>query len=75
MKPAWDELAGHVEGTSVGVFDVDCTKERDLCSENGVRGYPTIKYSVSGGEFQKYSGGRDIKALKSFVAETFPAES
>ena len=26
----------------------DCTKEEKLCSDNGVKGYPTIKYYKDG---------------------------
>jgi len=64
MKPAWDKLMGEFESaSSVVVADVDCTKEQDLCSKQGVQGYPTIKY-WSAGEKKDYSGGRDFDSLK-----------
>mmetsp|Transcript_87751 Transcript_87751/g.152682 ORF Transcript_87751/g.152682 Transcript_87751/m.152682 type:complete len:137 (-) Transcript_87751:842-1252(-) len=70
MKPAWDDLANQYEGSkSVIVGDVDCTVEKDLCSEQGVSGYPTIKYWVDG-EKQDYQGGRDLPSLQSFTEET-----
>ena len=70
MKPAWDQLAGEYDGhASVTVGDVDCTVERDLCQNEGVRGYPTIKYWKGGAE-SKYQGGRDFAALKKFVEST-----
>jgi protein disulfide-isomerase A6 len=73
MKPAWDQLGEEFEGSkSVLVADVDCTVESDLCSDNGVRGYPTIKYKKDG-EWQDYSGGRDFESLKSFTEENLGA--
>jgi len=70
MKPAWDDLAKQYEGSkSVIVGDVDCTVEKDLCSEQGVSGYPTIKYWEDG-EKKDYSGGRDAQSLQSFTEET-----
>jgi len=50
------------------VADVDCTVEKDLCSKNGVRGYPTIKHGDPA-DLQDYKGGRDFDSLKSFADE------
>jgi len=70
MKPAWDQLGEeYADSTSVLIGDADCTASgKELCNENGVSGYPTIKYFDAEGE-HKYSGGRDFDALKSFVEE------
>jgi len=69
MKPAWDKLGEEFAGSkSVLIADVDCTVEQDLCSDNGVQGYPTIKYKTDG-EWQDYSGGRDFDSLKKFTEE------
>ena len=54
---------------SIVVGDVDCTVHQGLCSSNGVRGYPTIKYWKAGAE-SPYQGGRDFAALKKFVDDT-----
>lgn len=73
MKPAWDKLMSTYDGSSVLVADVDCTSDggKKVCQDNGVSGYPTIKYFTSetgpGGE--SYSGGRDFDALDAFVKE------
>lgn len=70
MKPDWDKLSDeYKESTSVVVADVDCTKHEDICSEQGVEGYPTIKYWLDGTP-EDYNGGRDFSALKKFVDET-----
>jgi len=67
MKPDWDQLAKHhASNPHVEIYDVDCGKEEQLCSENGVTGYPTIKYYVNGEE-QPYQNGRSFEALDGFV--------
>jgi len=69
MKPDWDKLGSQYKDSKyVVIADVDCTagENKNLCSENGVRGYPTIKYFM-GGSPEDYKGGRTYDALKSFV--------
>merc|ERR1719238_324162 len=69
MKPAWDDLAKKYEGhAKVGIYDVDCTVEKDLCNENDVRGFPTIK-SFTDGEAEAYESGRDLDSLTKHVEE------
>jgi len=70
MKPAWDKLAEEFKDSKSGVIaDVDCTAAgKDLCSEKGVRGYPTIKYGDPN-NLEDYKGGRDFDALKKFAEE------
>jgi len=72
MKPAWDKLgAEYADSKTVVIGDVDCTVEKDLCSQYGVRGYPTIKYftGATAADGDKYEGGRTFDALKTFVEE------
>jgi len=70
MKPAWDKLMEAFAGNQDAlVADVDCTAAgKPLCAENGVRGYPTIKWG-SVGSLEDYQGGRDFDALKKFADE------
>lgn len=70
MKPDWDKLGSDFAGSSsVLIGDADCTAEgKELCTQNSVSGYPTIKYWDADGE-HKYSGGRDFDSLKKFVEE------
>lgn len=64
MKPDWDKLMGEFPDS---VFDVDCTAAGEpLCSQNGVKGYPTIKHGEIG-NLQDYSGARSFDALKAFA--------
>lgn len=44
LAPTWDKLADEFATVdSVNVATVDCTVNRDACTSNGVRGYPTLK--------------------------------
>jgi len=70
MKPDWDKLMDAYAGSATALIaDVDCTAGgKDLCEQNGVRGYPTIKYGDPA-DLQDYQGGRDFDALKKFADE------
>jgi len=49
------------------IADVDCTAAgKDLCSQIGVRGYPTIKHGDPN-NLEDYKGGRDFDAMKEFA--------
>merc|ERR1712008_61682 len=52
------------------VADVDCTAEgKSLCDNNGVKGFPTIKYGDPSA-LEDYKGGRDYDSLKKFAEES-----
>jgi thioredoxin-like negative regulator of GroEL len=61
----WDEFA---EQTNVLVGKIDCTVHKDLCQQQGVQGYPTLKYS-NGYGLNKFEGGRDLESLLKFVED------
>jgi len=72
MKQAWEDLGTAFEASSsVVIGDVDCTIHTEVASEYGVSGYPTIKYftAETDPKGDTYSGGRDLEALKTFVAD------
>lgn len=51
------------------VADVDCTADgKPLCDENGVKGYPTLKWGDPS-DLQDYAGGRTLDDLKKHVEE------
>jgi len=57
------------DSASALVADVDCTASgKDLCSDIGVRGYPTIKWGAPGA-LEDYQGGRTYDDLKAFADE------
>jgi hypothetical protein len=66
LAPTWDELSEKgYEGVTVA--KVDCTKAKDACGAEGIRGYPTLQLYKDGKMSQKYSGARTMEALESFV--------
>merc|ERR1719352_113004 len=51
------------------IADVDCTAAgKDLCEQNGVQGFPTIKWGDPSA-MEDYDGGRDYEDLESFANE------
>jgi thioredoxin-like negative regulator of GroEL len=67
MKPDWDRLAEEAH-PSVFIADINCSLETQLCLEEGIDGFPTIKVYKDGSE-DTYSDGRDFNSLKAFIDE------
>jgi hypothetical protein len=70
MKPDWDKLMdAFADSKDALVADVDCTTEgKELCTEQGVKGYPTIKWGDPA-NLEDYKGGRDYPSLERFANE------
>jgi len=70
MKPDWDKLMDDFKNNAnTLVADVDCVGEgKALCSDVGIKGYPTIKYGDPSG-LMAYEGARDHASLKVFAQE------
>mmetsp|Transcript_33832 Transcript_33832/g.81796 ORF Transcript_33832/g.81796 Transcript_33832/m.81796 type:complete len:222 (+) Transcript_33832:117-782(+) len=70
LKPDWDKLMADFDGSATQLIaDVDCTAGgKPLCDENGVKGYPTLKWGDPS-DLQDYQGGRTLDDLKSFATE------
>lgn len=72
LKPTWETVSDKVEDKAVlAKVDCDNKENQELCQRAGVKGYPTlVAYSVGdtdGGDL--YEGGRDAKALTSYVED------
>jgi protein disulfide-isomerase-like protein len=74
MAEPWAQLAGeYADSASALIAEVDCTAEgKSLCDEQGVRGFPTIKYGDPSA-LEDYSGGRDYASLAAFAGENLQA--
>jgi len=46
---------------------VDCVDHHDLCMENNIRAYPTLKFFVDGEEKGNYNGHRTVVELAHFI--------
>lgn len=69
MADDYESLAAEYKSSADTVIaEVDCTDEiaKDLCQENGVQGFPTLKYG-NPSALSDYQGGRTFDAMSEFV--------
>lgn len=53
---------------NVRIAKVDCTVDTQVCSEQDVTGYPTLKFFKLGeSDGVKFRGTRDLPSLTSFI--------
>lgn len=71
MAGDWKQLAEEWEGTNdVVIAEADCTSDEigSICKDNGVQGFPTLKYgNIS--NLSDYAGGRGFEELNEFAKE------
>eukprot|EP00698_Gefionella_okellyi_P010986 TRINITY_DN2881_c0_g1_i3.p1 TRINITY_DN2881_c0_g1~~TRINITY_DN2881_c0_g1_i3.p1 ORF type:complete len:375 (+),score=87.39 TRINITY_DN2881_c0_g1_i3:45-1127(+) len=66
MKGDYKLAATELKGSAV-LADVDCTVEKELASEYGIQGFPTLKLFHKGALASDYKGARTKPALIDFV--------
>ncbi|KAG6865383.1 hypothetical protein C0991_003086 [Blastosporella zonata] len=76
FAPTWEKLVDEcaVDTPQVNLAQVDCSLYGDLCNENGITAYPTMKMLNKGKEVDRYTGSRDLLDLHNFInrnAEAF----
>lgn len=71
LLPTWEELAKSFQSSQgVHIVGVDCTAETVLCSQYGIRAYPSLFPFVNGNQGDKYTGARTLEALATFVSSS-----
>lgn len=71
LAPEWERLAKELKG-EVKVAKVDATVEKQLASEYGVQGFPTLIWfpaGKKGNNHETYQGARDATAMKDFAIQ------
>lgn len=69
LKPVWESLENMVRNqesahSQLMIASVDCSKENDLCNQEGIKGFPTLKIFQAGDSIgTEYEGPRDISSL------------
>uniref|UniRef100_A0A0G4FSV8 DnaJ homolog subfamily C member 10 n=1 Tax=Chromera velia CCMP2878 TaxID=1169474 RepID=A0A0G4FSV8_9ALVE len=73
MKSEWIKLADKM-GESLTVGAVNCEKDKGLCENNGVEGYPTVLFFPADKtqRAKKYTGKRDFDGFSSYVKKEMP---
>merc|ERR1719402_1154084 len=75
LHPIWIQLAEKYNEEQdrdfVSIGKVDCTVDTDLCSEQDISGYPTLKLFNNGdlSNGVRYRGKREIPAFDKFLAD------
>mmetsp|Transcript_10168 Transcript_10168/g.13880 ORF Transcript_10168/g.13880 Transcript_10168/m.13880 type:complete len:133 (-) Transcript_10168:433-831(-) len=71
LAPTWDQLGDSLVGNDkVVIAKVDCTVAKDICTDAGVKGYPTLKTFKDGKAAKDYKGARELGPLKAFAEES-----
>jgi len=74
LAPEYEEAATQLKG-EVPIAKVDCTVETDVCSEQGVQGYPTLKVFKNGAATD-FKGQRKAASIISYMKkQSLPAVS
>ncbi|KAG8322806.1 Thioredoxin domain-containing protein 5 [Homalodisca vitripennis] len=71
LMPVWEDLAKDFEeNNNLAIAKVDCTVQTELCSNQDITGYPTLKlYKIGENEGKKFKGSRELQALRGFIRD------
>ena len=65
MMPEWKKLKSQYQG-NIKLEDYESTANPQIMKDNGVQGYPTIRY-YNNGTKEEYSGGRTAEEFIKFL--------
>lgn len=70
LHPTWEKLAETVEeeGMPVGIASIDCVKHIDICRQQNIQAFPTLRWYEEGVyQAPPYKSDRTVDALHSFA--------
>ncbi|KAL4937167.1 thioredoxin-like protein [Aspergillus oleicola] len=62
LAPKYEEAATELKAKNIPLVKVDCTAEEDICKEQEVTGYPTLKVFRGLDAVKPYQGARQADA-------------
>ena len=72
MASDWEKLAAnYANNDSALIAEVDCTSEDTeiVCDEEGIEGFPTLKFGDAAAGLEDYEGERDYEAMAAFAKD------
>lgn len=68
LGPEFSQAADILIEKDIKLAQIDCTEERDVCTEYGIRGYPSLKvFRGSDKEPSDYAGGRKSDLIVNYM--------
>jgi protein disulfide-isomerase-like protein len=77
LHPTYEQFAEKVEeeGMPIGVAQVDCVENSDLCAKQKIAAFPTLRwFNKQTAVMPDYKGDRTVNALNSFSARKLEAD-
>lgn len=74
LGPEYSKAADQLNESNpdIKLVQIDCTEEDQLCAQQGIRGYPTLKV-IRGEHSEDYQGPRDADGMAQYmIRETLP---
>ena len=65
MMPDWKKFKSQYQG-NIKIEDYESTANPQIMKDNGIKGYPTIRY-YNNGTSEEYSGKRDVTSFLEFL--------
>ncbi|CAO3598368.1 unnamed protein product [Absidia cylindrospora] len=65
LAPIWEQMAKELTN-QIDVGEVNCDDHRDICRQNQIDGFPTLKLFANG-QVYEYSGDRSLPQLMTFA--------
>ena len=62
LAPKYEEAATELKSKNIQLAKVDCTEEEELCKDNAIEGYPTLKVFRGLDSVKPYGGARHSEA-------------